>query len=50
MCNYFKTHQLVKEKKSLKAFSFFSSGSHFVQWKGTVCTILLEGHPRNIPV
>ena len=34
--NYFKIHPLVQEKKSFKGFSFFSSGSHFVQRSGTV--------------
>ena len=32
MCNYFKIHQLVIEKKSFKAFSNFSSGSHLAWW------------------
>ena len=27
-----------------------SSGDHFVQWSGTMLAILVEGHPRNIPV
>ena len=34
--NYFKIHFLVQEKKSFKGFSTFSSGSHLVQWSGTV--------------
>ena len=33
--NYFKIHLLVQEK-SFKGFSIFSSGSHLVQWSGTV--------------
>ena len=36
MCNYFKIHPLVKEKKSLKGFSIFSSGGHLVQKSGMV--------------
>ena len=34
--NYFKIHLLVKEKKSFKGFSIFSSGGHLVQRSGTV--------------
>ena len=33
---------------SFKDFSIFSSGSRFVQWSGTVLTILLEGLHGNI--
>ena len=36
LCNYFKTHPLVPEKKSFKGFSIFSSGGHLVQQSGTV--------------
>ena len=50
MCNYFKIHPLVKEKKSFKGFSIFSSGGHLVQQSKTVCAILVDGHLRNIPV
>ena len=50
MCNYLNIHPLVKEKKSFKRFSIFSSGGHFVQQSGMICAILVEGHPRNIPV
>ena len=42
-------HPLVKEK-SFEGFSIFSSGSHLVHLSRTVCTMLVEGHPRNIPV
>ena len=35
MCNYLKIHPLVKDKKSLKGYSIFSSGGHLVQWNGT---------------
>ena len=49
-CNYFKIHPLVQEKKSFKGFSIFSSGGHLIQWSGTVGAILVEGHPRNLPV
>ena len=35
---------------SFKGFSFFSSSGHFVQRSGTILAILVEGHPRNIPV
>ena len=35
---------------SFKGFSIFSSGSHLVQRSGTVSAILVEGHPRNLPV
>ena len=48
--HYFKIDELVKEKKSFKGFSIFSSGGHLVQQSGTVLAILVEGHPRNIPV
>ena len=34
--SYFKIHLLVKEKKSFKGFSIFSSGSHLVQQSGMV--------------
>ena len=50
MCNYFKIHQLVNEKKSFKGFSIFNSGGHLVQQSKTFCKILIEDHPRNIPV
>ena len=49
MCNYSKIHPLVKEKKSFKGFSIFSSGDHLVQQSETVCAIPVEDHPRNIP-
>ena len=48
--HYFKIHALVKEKKSFKGFSIFSSGSHLVQPSGTVWAILVDSHLRNIPV
>ena len=35
---------------SFKGFSFFRSGGQFVQWSRTILAILVEGHPRNIPV
>ena len=35
---------------SFKGFSIFSSGSHFVQRRGTILAILVEGHPRIISV
>ena len=41
---------LVKEEKSFKGFSIFSSGSHVVQQSGTVKAILVDSHLRNIPV
>ena len=50
MCNYFKIHPLVKEEKSLKVFSIFSFSGHLVQRSGTVWAILVEGHPRYLPV
>ena len=37
-------------KSHLKFFSIFSSGGHFVQWSGTILAILVESHPKNIPV
>ena len=49
MCNYFKIYPLVKEKKSFKSFSIFSSSGHHVQRSETVCAILVLGHSRNIP-
>ena len=48
--NYFKIDALVKEDKSFKGFSIFSSGSHLVQRRGTVRAILVDSHLRNIPV
>ena len=33
-----------------KGFSVFSSGGYFVQWRGTILAILVQGHPRNISV
>ena len=49
--NYFKINQLVQVKKSFKGFfSIFSSGGHLVQQSGTVRAILVESHPRNLPV
>ena len=30
--------------------SIYSPGGHFVQRRGTVWAILVEGHPGNIPV
>ena len=35
---------------SFKGFSIFSSGGHFVQRSGTILTILVEGHQRDISV
>ena len=34
--NYFKIDALVKEEKSFKGFSIFSSGDHLVQQNGPV--------------
>ena len=48
--NYFKIHLLVQKKTSVKGFSIFSSGGHLVQRSGTIQAILVEGHPRNLPV
>ena len=48
--NYLKIHLLVQEKKSFKSFSIFKSGGHLVQQSRTVSAILVEGHPRNLPV
>ena len=47
--NFFKIHLLVQEKKSFKGFSTFSSGSHLVRERYNL-SILVEGHPRNLPV
>ena len=41
---------MVKEKKSFKGFSIFSSGGHLVQLSGTIWAILVDSHLRNIPV
>ena len=41
---------LVKEEKSFKGFSIFSSGAHLVQWSKTVRAVLVDSHLRNIPV
>ena len=35
---------------SLRPFSFFSSGGHFVQPNGTTLAILVKGLKRNISV
>ena len=35
---------------SIKGFSIFSSGGHFIQWSRTSFAILVEGNPRNISV
>ena len=35
---------------SIKCFSIFKSGGHFVQQSGTNLAVLVEGDPRNIPV
>ena len=35
---------------SLKSFSIFSSGGHFVQPSTTILAYLVEGHPRDISV
>ena len=35
---------------SLKLFSIYSPGGHFVQQSGTVSVILVDSHLRNIPV
>ena len=35
---------------SLKSFSIFSPGGHFVQPSTTILAYLVEGHPRNITV
>ena len=48
--NNFKIHLLVKAEKSFRGFTIFSSSGHFVQWRRTVQAILVEGHPKNIPV
>ena len=48
--NYCKIHFLIQEKKSFKDFSIFSYGGHLVQWSRTVWAILVEGHPRNLPL
>ena len=47
---YFTIDALVKEEKSFKGFSIFSSGGHFVQRSRTVSAILVDSHLRNIPV
>ena len=50
--NYFEIGPMASEKMSLKFvfFSIFSFGGHFVQLKGTILTILVGGHLRNISV
>ena len=48
--NNFKSDALVKEEKSFKGFSIFSSGGHLVQRSRTVCAILVDSHLRNICV
>ena len=46
MCNYLILYQLVKEKKSFKAFSILSSGSHLVQRSRKVCAFFRRGSPK----
>ena len=41
---------MVKEEKSFKGFSIFSSGGHLVKWTAMVWAILKDSHQRNIPV
>ena len=45
-----KIDALVKEEKSFKGFSIFSSGGHLAQRSRTVLAILVDSHLRNIPV
>ena len=37
-----------KRRCRLKGFSIFSSDGHFVQQRGTILAILVEGHPKTI--
>ena len=48
--NYFKINALVKEEKSFKGFSIFSSGGHLVQRSGRLRAILVDSHLWNLPV
>ena len=47
---FFEIGPLALGEMSLKSFSIFSFGSHFVQWSRTTFTILVEGQPRNSSV
>ena len=47
---FFKVDALVKEEKSFKGFSIFSSGGHLFQRSGMLWAILIDSHLRNIPV
>ena len=38
----------VEKVMTIKGFSCFSSGGHFVQWNKTIVATLVEGHSRNI--
>ena len=42
--------KLLTDKKTFKGFSIFSSGSHLIHPSRMVWAILVEGHPKNIPV
>ena len=40
----------ISRRSRLKLFSIYSPGGHLVLRSGIVLAILVEGHPRNIPV
>ena len=48
--NVLKSGYWSRRRCHLKVFLFFSSGGHFVQRSKTILEILVESHPRNIPV
>ena len=48
--NYFKVDALVKEEKSFKGFSIFNFGGHLGQRSGSVWSVLVDSHLRNISV
>ena len=49
MRNYFEILPLATEM-SIKGFSIFSSGDHFVQQSRTIWALLVKGDKRNISV
>ena len=40
----------LPEEVDKSLFSIYSPGSHLVPRRGIVLAILVEGHPKNIPV
>ena len=45
-----KSMNWIRWRSHFKVFSIFSSGGHLVQRSRTLRAILVDSHPRNIPV